>query len=591
MKANSGLEHDDSGDPRDQMLEAALRETLGGEQAPDLKDKILARLAAEAGASLQKDTSLTTEPNRSASVESGSAPPRETILTIPRRGNYKIHGFVAGAAMAAALVASIIIIRAKSLTPDSLPVLVRSGIIEHRSGENWITRAAPSDSTFAAATGDRFRSGANQQSILFMSDLGTLWVRESTEIEVLQMNWNDFGKGAVLGSVTIGVVAGSIYWFSGNAGGTASAGETRTLTKADGNGGEVHAKLIEDLNQAKAKIREYEEISKASKRTEALANTTKTNTTESAPAIAVADKAAGTVAFTRSGLEDALAKVDWKAMGDGTKQLAGKLQELAQLLEKGEKPSMELMGDIQAMNGLLIKATGILVENGVPGEGPNSTFTHPMVVANLLATLMKSGGAELTAAQSAAMNELAQKLTDQDDFRRSRYAEGDLRLQHVIDEIALRARFYKEAAQLLSPEQAALVDYPGMKGRTGLDILGTGVAWAQFARPMPLEGSDSVSASMIKNISGNVKINDTQSADVAKIVNKWMDKYPQAYWSSTDSLSSGGIMSVESVEAAAKIQLEMYKDIASSGVLNPEQQKALMENPVIYVPFVSQKKK
>lgn len=586
MTTNTNMQQNPP-DPRDEMLETALRETLGGERAPDLTNKVLASLRSPDSAEANADIYDTLQ-----SAAANPAP--ENIVNINKSRNRMIPGFLAGAALAAAVVAAIFIIFWRPAAPTTLPALARAGTTEHRDGGTWITRAAPSEFPFAVSAGDRFRCAENQQSVLFISDLGTLWVRESTEIEVLQMNWNDFGKGAVLGSVTVGVVAGSIYWFSGGSAARASSGETVTLAKIDGNGGEAHAKLIDELTQAKDKIRELESIASAAKRKPAVSdnnNTTNNESPASAPGFATAQPPASSVTFSRKGLEESLAKVDWNVFGEQSKKLAAKLAELTEKLAKGEQPSMELIGEIQAINGLLVQQTGILMKGGIPGTYPNSTFTHPLVVANQLASLLKQAGKNLSPDQTKAMDALAQKFADEDDFRRARMASDAPQLQQFMDEMALRSRFYKEAWELLSPEQLAQMDFPATKGLGNFDIFGTGVAWGPLAKPMAMESREAVSVNLMKKLSDGANFTDTQLTAVQNIVNKWVAKYPDSYWSTPSGyLAQQRVFPVDQMEVAAKMQLEMYKDMLNSPDLTAEQKEAITKNPYIYIPYVPQKK-
>lgn len=570
-------------DPRDELLEIALRETLGGESPPDLRERVLAALANDAAGAATKHAP------KHITINS------DNLRAVPQHRRAFQSGYFGGLAAAAVITTIYLLFNMTHPSADA-PAWLRTGVIEHQNGGSSVTRVAPDSSPILVATGDLLRCSPANQAVLFISDLGTLWVHENSILEVKNMEWKDFGKGAVLGSLTVGVIAGSIHWFSGTTTAQASSGDNIKLTKSDGNGGEAVAKLIEELKATKDRLRELEAAAAENRRKparpEAGGTDSAHNNSQLATASAPADKSAnGSLQFNRKGLEEVLAKVDWNVMGVESKKLAAKLAELADKLAKGEQPSLELIGEIQAINGLLVQQTGILMKGGIPGTYPNSTFTHPLVVANQLAALFKNSGCELTPEQSKALDALAQKYTDEDDFRRARMPEDSSKLQQFLDEMGLRSRFYKEAWQTLSPEQLAQMNFPSTKGLGNFDIFGPGVAWGPITRTIPVDSRESASAGFIKTLTEGTSMNDAQSAEVQSIVNKWMAKYPDSYWTGTQSpLAQQRVMPVEQMEIAAKLQLEMYKDMLNSNQLTPDQKAAILKNPFIYIPYVSGKK-
>ncbi len=568
-------------DWRDRILETGLEEALGGLRPPDLSHAIERALAAPA-----EETTVASSPRRTPAEERGPSPrPWRTCF------GAKLAGFGAGLAAAALLLLALRELVASPPLPDAVRMRVHTGAVALRArgaGGFGPGVSAQDSLSLLASVGDRIRSLGDRESLLLVEDLGVLHMSERSEIEVRAMDWKDFGKGALLGSVTVGVVAGAIHWYSGDASVSAGAGDTKVLRRDD-SAHAAMADVLAELSAAKDRIRVLESsagvASASGPRVEEGPGGAPTVVAPD-PATVAAAAEESKPAFVVAGLEDALARIDWKVMGETSSALAAALGELADLLAKGEKPSLELMGRIQQLNGKLVLEAGHMVEGGIPGEGPNGSFTHPAVVANQIAAVLRHAKIPLTEEQARQLGDLASRLSGEDALRRAGYGESTPKLQQILDEMALKERFYRDAHGLLDPDQLSNIRVPGAEGRSSLDIFGTGVAWSQFAKPVSGATREEAASAYSGMVSKGLSLSAEQSARLEPIVSKWLGRFSDSVWNAAPSALDGArAYEVARVREGARIQLEIVRELLASGVLTPQQRADLLAERMVLVPF------
>ena len=57
-----------------------------------------------------------------------------------------------------------------------------------------------------------------------------------------------------------------------------------------------------------------------------------------------------------------------------------------------------------------------MLEAGLPGYGPNGSYTHPLVTANVLGSALLASGQPLTDAQRKAIDGLARSFAAENDM-------------------------------------------------------------------------------------------------------------------------------------------------------------------------------
>jgi hypothetical protein len=77
---------------------------------------------------------------------------------------------------------------------------------------------------------------------------------------------------------------------------------------------------------------------------------------------------------------------------------------------------------------------------------------------------------------------------------------------------------------------------------------------------------------------------------VTAVVQKWTSRLPESYWSAASAKTQPlNLLPVAHIAAAAKVQLEMTHELATSGLLTPAQLTALLQNPLVFVPVMKAK--
>lgn len=142
--------------------------------------------------------------------------------------------------------------RGPNVAPQAMAHLERGRL--HRESTNFIGTGsfeitAPQD--IPIALGDRFVGMGEEGSVLSFGDLGSLRVPDKAAMEIRRMNWKQFGSGIALGSVGVGVLAGTVQWNAGSKSLIASQGGELVLS------GSSEAASIE-LAALEAKNRELE---------------------------------------------------------------------------------------------------------------------------------------------------------------------------------------------------------------------------------------------------------------------------------------------------------------------------------------------
>lgn len=548
----------------ERFVELGLEELLGGASAPDVSDRVVAELARSRATAAAKPEPLRT-----------SAPPVHRVSH---------WGFATGAA--ASLLACWSLGILSTASSRAVEVAVRAGAVAAWEDEAWVGQPPAGRDSFWLNIGDRLRSQESAPASLEIGSLGMLSMQPLTTIEVLDMRWNDFGKGAALGGVTVAVVSGGLYWVSGDVNSEARAGDRLELRRGnpDADPSMMESAKVADLRDAlereKARVAQLEMAlsrQRVAGETEPAADDAGTTEDGKPPAMEAP--------FHYTGLDDVLAKVDWASMGSTTHELVPVLTELAALIDSGEAPSLELQSKVQALNSKFLAQAPVIAE-GIPGEGVNGSFSHPLVVANQMYATFEAAGIPLDNAQRDRMQALAAQYAGEDDQRRAGYSSETSKLQVLLEEMELKERFYAEARGLLDADQLGVVSHPAIQGFTGIELVGTGVAWAPFTRPARMPSLQAYGEKLSSQLTNNLNVSEEQAGQLGAIVQKWAATYPQNLWEMELSpRNRQRMIEVERVSAAARMQLGMVQEILGSLSLTPKQREDLLSLQQVFVPM------
>lgn len=553
-------DHGDGGefvDPKERVLDAMLHEVAGRQAVPDLTGGVLARL-------------------QGAASDPG-------IVRLPRRRTRvfaAMFGTVLGAA-AAALVSTQILSGDDAPRRRAVAWHVVDGCLQWQSRAVTETAHGGERALWPVHTGDRLRTCEESAAVCDVSSLGRLRMTQGTEIEVAAMEWKSFAGGTALGAVTVAVVVGAIRWSGGGDIAQANTGESLELRAQ---APQLTVAKVDELTQRVESLQKelLDEQARARELEAKAARTLASETPAVVPEVAVAAPALEH-AVTYSGMEPVLGKIDWDVTGQCMFEMTKKLDSMYAALEKGEEMPLEVLGEVGKLNSELIKQAGQLVEAKVPGTGPNGVFTNPVVAANQLHATLTKAGMPLSNAQRDTLQRLSAEIAGADDARRAAVKDDDFDLAGVLGETELKDRFYREARQMLTPQQEQAL-FPARLAGSTANLFDTGLVWAQFAKPVTVSGREEFASELSQALTRQIGLSKDAAPQLQAAVDAWAQALPDEAFGTPDKLSGTGLGKLGPVRDAATRQLVLLRELSRVLPLTAEQKRKLRKAGAVYVP-------
>jgi len=290
--------------------------------------------------------------------------------------------------------------------------------------------------------------------------------------------------------------------------------------------------------------------------------------------------------FLYKGLERPLSVVDWKQMGESFMNLQPVLVELSELLKRGGPLTPEFKKRLQKWNTPLIRHALNLQSEGVPGEQVNSAFTHPSVYVNVVYATLREAKRPLSVEQEETLGELGYRFTAEDRERVAAYSDATLSLQELIEESALKDRFFQAIDDLLSPEQQAVLHSPETRGRASFDLFSSGLLWQQFLSPVLQDGREDYLEKVVGRESAQLKLDEAGLALLRSVLSDWVARLPVEFLQKPkDPLAKMGATKMDHGIDAARRVLEMRREVLNRLALTDAQRKILVERQSVWVPF------
>lgn len=556
----------------DRIVDSALHE-LAGRQPPDLSARIVIALRESA--------------NESAP---GSLPQlRESqneLLAAQRSRSQAV--LLAAAFLILGLVSSYVV---QSAIADTQPVArqaervalqVEWGAVEFvsvgaqrpgpilRTGEAAMVPAS-CGARMLAAEPSRFRLGV----------FPTLQVEPATELEVRSMEFSMQNGVVAATSLTIGVVVGMVTWNALASPGVAASGEVVRL-KADGDAGKdfagENARLLarlQTLEQENARLMTMREG----------APDLPVPTAPEVEVEPVKDpKPAVAMMFQDPKYADILSEVDWSLMGKTTLAMQPLMDELVRMVEEGGEVSPELGAKIEKLNADLVAQMPVILKAGLPGTGANGAYTHPLVVANTLATTLQAAGMPLDAAQSSALTGLVRSFSAElDGVANGQY---EFEAETVMRETEAKDRFYKEMSQRLTPEQFAAIYPKGSTDFDGLNLFGTGLMTRQLVRPIRAANAAEFGRSAGNHLADALRLNDEDTVKLRSVIES-ISASNSELWGGAASPAERDLRFVRAgrTKVALANQVAILREVSRRFTLTPEQKKKLATMSGVLIPM------
>jgi hypothetical protein len=343
--------------------------------------------------------------------------------------------------------------------------------------------------------------------------------------------------------------------------------------------GEQFARLKRDLELSESKLRALEEEkSKAS--AEAEAEKAKAESSEPAKSADAGVPAAATreapVAFGKYAALEALRDADWKDIGGAAMRLNDLLLALVEKMGKGDSPSQAEMQEMQAENLKLLKlATGIMgrIPTQVTGNGE---YTHPVVLSNILASMLDHAGVPLSEAQRAEFARLGGDFESAYDEAIQSYGDDTPALAKIVDELDLKQQFMKAARDSLSEAQREALIHPELTDRSQVDILSPALMTAMLARPRKTESASDMEKSYSEELASEWKLSEEQVTALRPAIESYVSELTPILEAKPSSRDAPEIMTLEQSLVAAKAHLKTLEAALQFPGLDPETKARLL---------------
>ncbi len=549
-------------DWEDRVVDSALQE-LHGSKPPDLSARVLLALREAAPGPLPR----LAEPSR-------------------RRGPTFVRATVAAALFAAATWFVLDRFAGPSAAPDQVIAHVAVDVAIGELAWTPAGHVAPallfpgrSSGHLVLAPGTRLHS--EPASIFSLGTFGDLSTRPFTELEVKTMEFRKEHGVVAATFLTLGVVTGGVAWQALGRNEVATAGE---VVRLESNG--TNANAVAENAQLKQRIAELEQRLAAQQSNAARSDVTPSaaKVQPDAPKPATAEPVASSMLFTDPKYAEALAGIDWAQMGAVTNEMAPLLAELVAAMGKeGAEVPMDLAIKIQQLNSKLLAGVPTMLKAGLPGFGPNGTYTHPLVVANTLANTLAAAGQSLTPAQQRTLEGLVKVFSS--EAQGIADSSRTFSLEQMLAETEMKDRFFKEIGSQLTPEQAAAMNPKGAGKYDGSSLFSAGLMTQAHAQPIPARDAAEFARVAGGRIADRLGLDEATAAQVRTLLAQ-ASASPELWQDRGDATETSlRMMRSGRTQAALRNQLHWMQQIQQQVNLTPEQREKLAKMNHVLVPL------
>ncbi len=383
---------------------------------------------------------------------------------------------------------------------------------------------------------------------------------------------------ALTASLSIAAVVGALAWHTLQQGDPALAGAVPEAGAATDAGS-----LRAENEQLRRRIRELEAADRNLPERGAAPELAPERPVEEPPP-PPPPAAAAAFAFDDPRFAEVLAKVDWKLMGEVTREMQPLLLQLLQAVaETGEVPTA-LAVQIQQLNSKLVAQVPAMLESGAPGFGPNGSYTHPLFVANTLASTLAAGGHALAPAQQAAIAGLVRSFSVENEAIVA--GPRDFELEHLLAEAELKDRFFAEVTTRLTPEQQAQLYPAGVEGYDGANLFGTGVMTRPYTQAIPARDPAEFARLASNRLGEQLGLDEATGQAVRGIV-ETMSRQATDLWEQPADATEQKLRMLRTgrTQKALRHQIAVLREIQRQVPLSAEQRDKLRKLQFVLVPL------
>jgi hypothetical protein len=445
------------------------------------------------------------------------------------------------------------------------------------------THARGAGFDFPARAGNRLHSDAGCE--LAFGPFGALALGPSTTLEVRTMDLTWKHGAVAASSLTLAVVAGVVTWHTLTRTETVTAGETLRLPAASSD--DSAAAIAAENERLRQRLQQLEKQSEQLT-TQAMRDRAP-EVVEPPPPPPPDDAPAAPVTapvFVDEQFADVLRSVDWQTVGAATHEMGPLLAELVAAMGKdGAEIPMDLAIKIGQLNMKLVEQLPAMLKAGLPGFGPNGTYTHPLVVANSLASTLDAAGQSLSPAQRAQIEGVARSFARENSFVAT--AQHEFELEHLMAEVDLKDRYFGELRTMLGPEQQAAIFPPGAGKYDGSGLFSAGLMLQGIGNGVPARDAAEFASAAGERIQKHLGLDADTAAKVQAIIERSTGSASELWQHRAEAteLSALPMLKAGRTQAALRQQIRWMRELQRQVPLTPAQQKKLASLKGVFVPL------
>lgn len=437
---------------------------------------------------------------------------------------------------------------------------------------------------FLVAVGNRLVCA--EPSTFVIGTFGALAADAGSQMEVRSMEFTKMHGVFAASSLTVAVVAGVVTWHALTRTETAAAGEMLRM-EAGAAGGALAVENAQ-LKERLAALEQQNEALRAQavRRDPAppIAAPAATAAVEPPPPPPPPTEAWAAL-FSDPKFAQALAQLDWKTIGTVTSEMGPALAQLVAAMQKeGAEMPMDLAIKVSQLNMKLLEQVPAMMASGLPGFGPNGTYTHPLVVANSLASTLQAAGHALTPAQQQAVAGLVRVFSAESQSIAE--ASREFELEQLLAETEMKDRFFREIGGQLQPEQAATIFPPGAGTHDGSSLFSSGLLTQVHAQPVQAKDAADFARIASGKLAEQLGLDEALTAQVKDVLARaaaapelWRDRADATETSQLRMMRTGR------TQAALRQQLLWMRQVQQLPLTAEQRQKlAKMKNVLVPLP-------
>ncbi|MHC4778258.1 MAG: hypothetical protein ACYTFG_06775 [Planctomycetota bacterium] len=275
-------------------------------------------------------------------------------------------------------------------------------------------------------------------------------------------------------------------------------------------------------------------------------------------------------------------KADWKDLSTHMVALAPIIKDIFEPISRGEQPSPSAIQKAQKHN-MPLAVFAVKAAEEIEGTGPNGSFTHPAVVANLIRAALENVGDPLTETQEISIRTLGDAWATDMKRAEAQFGENPILLEKAVYEVDAKLRFLYSVKNALTPSQREFLFNPGTEGRVQMDLLSPALVYV-MRRPLQGDSREDLEKQLLDVIFDVAGLEDVQKEAFDWIARQWLDDYPAALVPLERTSLDFIAPHVDRIQEAARAEVAVIKQIISVGGLDEEKVKALKEITTVLMP-------